>query len=392
MPLRLRASLNNERGIVLVITLFVVSLVTILVLDYNLETTVEVELADNYASQVRAYHLALAGLQFGRAVLNKDDASYDAADEPWHNLNLFGCVPPEQFLTLVQEAAEGAGGGLAQDREESGQSADAEPGSACVKLSIVDETRKLPLNALVDTATDAIREEWRTVFENFFAEFEIEADAVDALIDWVDLSPGHLAGGAEDDYYEGLETPYKTPDRALEVPGELRLVRHFDCETLAKLFPGKECKDMPDIDLGTNDYLTTFGGGTGEVRVNLNTANEAVLRAITQGDSTCVEAVMENRLSIEGQALATPIKAVGDLGCTIPNLEDFVGVTSTHFRIESEAEIEGLIKKKIVAILKREGNGAASPTSGNRPAPRSNPAGAATSSGSKFKMVYFKID
>jgi Tfp pilus assembly protein PilX len=46
-------ALGNNRGAVLVITLFVVALVTILVLDYHLNTTVEVELTDNYANTVR---------------------------------------------------------------------------------------------------------------------------------------------------------------------------------------------------------------------------------------------------------------------------------------------------------------------------------------------------
>ena len=75
-------------------------------------------------------------------------------------------------------------------------------------------------------------------------------------------------------------------------------MRHFDCETLAKLFPGKECKDMAGIDLGRNNYLTPFSDGPDTAKVNLNTAPEEVLKALTQ-DLACVEAILENRLLIK---------------------------------------------------------------------------------------------
>lgn len=388
----LGCEINNNRGAVLIMTLFVISLVTVLVLDYHLDTSVEVELTENYANQVRAYHLALAGLQFAQAVLEKDDSDYDAADELWHNMALFGCVPPEQLIMLVQAAA---GGEVKRDDEPltlaSSKSAEGvEAVTSCVKLSIVDETGKLPLNVLVDTTTDAIREEWRAVFEIFFIEFEIDTDVIDALIDWIDLSPGHLAGGAEDEYYEGLTPPYKSPDRPIEVPGDLRLIRHFTCENLAKLFPEKECKNIPDIDLGTNEYLTPYGGGSDAVKININTAHESVIRAISQGDATCVEDIMSKRIGLEGQVVSEPIQDLSDLCSTVPDFDNFAGTRSTHFRIESQAEIDGLIKQKIVAVLERNvGRGLNPRTAGP---PITSNVGVIGGPAEAFKMVYFKIE
>ena len=373
-----RRGLAAQRGAALIVTIFVVALVTVLVLEYHFDTTVERELSEHYAQTVKAYQMALAGLQFARAVLDKDDVEYDSVDELWHNLGAFGCVPPEQMLALVKAAAEAKENNvvsLAGAYEEPAAPSE----TACVKITITDETAKLPLNALVDSDSDAIQEEWRAIFETFFADFEIDADAIDALIDWMDLSPGHLAGGAEDEYYEGLEPPYKTPDRPIEVMGELRLIRHFDCETLAKLFPGSECQHVGGLDLGANAYLTPYGGVPASGLVNLNTANDVVLRAVTRGDTACVTQVLEKRLSVEGQLISDPIRSLDDVSeCNaIPDFEQFAGTTSTHFRVESEAQIEGLIKKKIVAVLLRDQGGAAA---------------SASPDASALTMVYFKIE
>ena len=207
------APLANERGAALIIVLFVVALVTILVLEYYQEAAIELELADNYAQDVQAYQLALAGLQFARAVLQLDDESEDTSNDPWYNFAAFGCVPPSEIVAqaqaLVQPQVEDDG----PERSGDETAAAAPEHPACVRLSVVDEARKLPVNALVTRETDEIAEDWQLIFERLFEAFEIDTDAVEALIDWIDSSPGHLAGGAEDDYYQGLEHPYETPDR-----------------------------------------------------------------------------------------------------------------------------------------------------------------------------------
>jgi type II secretory pathway component PulK len=371
----------DERGAALIITLFIVALVAILVLEYHFDATIEVELADNYASEVQAYHVAVTGINLARVLLQRDDPAYDAPMELWAlltSLTTTLCMSPQQLLEIAREqmqAQEGETGNAAETRKSnSSQPETIAQLPACVRLNIVDEARKLPINALVNRNTDAIDEDWRQIFETFFTNFEINTDAASALIDWIDLGPGHLEGGAEDDYYEALEQPYSTPDRPIQAPGELRLVRHFDCETLAKLFPGKECKDMASIDLGRNNYLTPYSDAPETAKVNLNTATEEVLKALTQ-DPACVEAILEKRIldkssSTQGQVISEPIKDLKELQstCTGPNFAKVAGVSSTYFRIESQGEVGGRIKKKIVAVVKRSGQQA------------------------PMKVVYFKVE
>jgi type II secretory pathway component PulK len=125
---------------------------------------------------------------------------------------------------------------------------------------------------------------------------------------------------------------------------------------LAKLFPGKECKDMPDIDLGSNEYLTPFGGS--DTTVNLNTASEVVLNALTQNNTACVSSILEKRIVIAGQLVSEPMKDFSQIDPSCNTAGDFTqvaGVNSGYFRVESQGEINGRIKKKIVAVLQRGG-------------------------------------
>jgi general secretion pathway protein K len=353
----------DERGAALIITLFIVALVAILVLEYHFDATIEVELADNYAGEVQAHSLALAGVNLVRVLLQHDKADQDSPNDLWALLSVLTttmCTSPQQLLDMAREQTSlqdnVLSSALRREKTDLLQRPTADPLQGCLRLNITDEARKLPINALVNRTTDAIDEEWRQVFENFFVSFEINTDAINALIDWIDLSPGHLDGGAEDDYYSGLRHPYTTPDRPMQVPGELRLVRHFDCETLMKLFPGKECKDMADIDLGRNQYLTPYSDSApGAAKVNVNTASEEVLKALTQNPA-CVEEILEKRLSIQGQLISEPIKDVKQLeSCKSPHFAKVAGVASAYFRVESQAEVRGRIRKKIVAVLKRSG-------------------------------------
>ena len=147
---------GQEQGLALVMTLFVVALVTILVLEYHFDASVEIDLAMNYANDVQAYHLALAGVRFAQALLQQDDPKADGPDDSWYKLGLVpACFSPQQLLEL---ATAGPGRGAA-DRQGRDTKASAQPSTiardvsqgdvGCVSLRITDENSKLPINALM---------------------------------------------------------------------------------------------------------------------------------------------------------------------------------------------------------------------------------------------------
>src|SRR5215813_395385 len=152
-----RRYLGQERGLALVLTLFVVALVTVLVLEYHFDSSVEIDLAMNYAGDVQAYHLALAGVRFAQALLQQAPKDSNGPDDTWYKLGLVpACFSPQQLLEL---ATAGLGDGLLTEGRDaktalSQRAADhhveaiSQEGAGCVSLRITDEDSKLPINAL----------------------------------------------------------------------------------------------------------------------------------------------------------------------------------------------------------------------------------------------------
>src|SRR4030095_5352981 len=92
---------EQEQGVALVMTLFVVALVTVLVLEYHFDASVEIDLAMNYANDVQAYHLALAGVRFAQALLEQAPKDTNGPEDTWYKLGLFpACFSPQQLLEL----------------------------------------------------------------------------------------------------------------------------------------------------------------------------------------------------------------------------------------------------------------------------------------------------
>ena len=104
---------GQEQGLALVMTLFVVALVTVLVLEYHFDAAVEIDLAMNYASDVQAYHLALAGVRFAQALLQQAPKDTNGLEDIWYKLGLVpACFSPQQLLELATAGlAKGADGG-----------------------------------------------------------------------------------------------------------------------------------------------------------------------------------------------------------------------------------------------------------------------------------------
>jgi len=385
--------LANNRGVALVITLFVVALVAVLVLEYYFDASVELDLAANYASDAQAYSLALSGVSFARALLLRDDREVDGPEDPWYRLGAMPtCFPPQQLLSLAGESS--SGGALILEKPMGFVEATTSE-AACVSLRIVDEQSKLPLNALVppvtsqtgQLATDpppptqpdsptnpgqgkspttpppsggsSVNSDWEPVFKQLFESLHIEEDKLAAVIDWLDQDDVPFGlGGAENTYYETLKPRYKARNGSMRTPGELRLVRGFDFETLAKLFPGAAPEAMADIDLGNNIYVTPYGTEQ-EAKVNVNTAPPEVLQILLAGlvDSPSgvtryVEEIVATRQKEQYKDLQEVKKVFpsADMGSKLELVAD---VKSTHFRVISTGMI-GVIQKRVVAVLHRD--------------------------------------
>ena len=344
--LRKAARWRDERGVALVLTLIIVALVSVLVLEYHFEAAVELELADNYGSDVQAYHVAMSGMRLAQELLTYDDKQSDGPQDTWHRIGLIpACMPPQTILMLAMAdiAAGSLGTGLAGP--ETVPEAEAAPGPdrGCVSLKIQVEEERLPINALMpvglpDNASEALAEEatdmledWEVVFETLFIQLEIDSGLLDALAGWLEDNG---------------------PMRTVR---ELSLVPGFDPETVNKLAPFITAYGSPQLDADKLEYP----------KVNVNTAGRQVLHTLIDGlangagdvagyvddimvlrqDNLLQERQFESTSELQGY-LPAEVQAVFD---------KFATVKGTYFTITSVARVED-IEKTVVAVL-RSGDG-----------------------------------
>ena len=109
---------------------------------------------------------------------------------------------------------------------------------------------------------------------------ESQQEIVDCIMDWRDADKDHHLSGAEDDYYESLDPPYKAKNRNLDSVEELLLVKGFKPEYL---YGSNDIRPMYDL-------ITTSGDGS----ININTVSRDVLEMMGTG-SDVIDAIFKQR-------------------------------------------------------------------------------------------------
>ena len=81
--------IKSKRGSILIITLWVLSLLTIFAINLGFRTRSGLHYAGHLQDRLKMYYLARAGIE--RAIvelMNDETQDYDALNEPWSNLSL----------------------------------------------------------------------------------------------------------------------------------------------------------------------------------------------------------------------------------------------------------------------------------------------------------------
>lgn len=229
------------------------------------------------------------------------------------------------------------------------------PGGA-VTGYIVDLQGALNVNGLVKSGkVDPIALE-RT--QRLFAYAGLDgASLVQALTDWLDADINPAGpGGAEDDYYLGLERPYRAANRRMASISELRLVRDVTDEayTVLVLQNPAQGEDGTPVAL-----LRPVAFALPEpTAINVNTAPVPVLMALGL-EQSAAEQVVDTRTegpfaSVE-EFLRHPAVAETDLAKKQDQAAD-LSVASSYFLLVAEARIDRA-RAPLFSVLRREQNG-----------------------------------
>jgi len=304
MVTRLRKS---ERGVALLAVLLGIALMTLIVVDFAMTSGLGCVSAANQANELRASYLARSAVSIGLGLLAADARADATSQTPTDSLSEVWAVP---FPPMPLEGGN-------------------------VSLSIVDEARKLPINAMVQNGIP--NQPAILKIQRLFTILNVKVDLVQGIVDWITPN-GNAQNSNIGDYYLALKPPYQPRYGAMPTIGDLQMVQGFNEAVFNRVSP----------------FLTVMP----EPAVNANTASPQVIAALEpqlMEDQKIVQEIIEAR-AIRPFSQPTDIMNLPDLGDVAQLLSKDVDMRSQFFTINGMGTYAGA-RKIITATFHRETNG-----------------------------------
>jgi len=301
--------LKPQRGVAIITAMLVIALGTITMVSITSRQQLDLQRERNEGFMQQARAFGVSGERFAQALLYRDrqDAlrsNSDSLDDDWAQT-----IPPVPI------------------------------DNASMQGCIVDMQGRFNLNNLIDAEGKAV-DIFVVQFQRLLSELNIDQVKAQAVVDWIDTDVDTLIpDGAEDDYYTGLEVPYRAANSPFASVSELQLVKGFSSAI-------KEEKEDYELLL---PHISVLPNPNGATPVNVNTATPEVLAS----------------LSDEVKPLATDLSrwetgAYEDYpagtGAEVapPGTYD---VRSDYFQVRIDVEADG-IKLSQYTLFERNGEGA----------------------------------
>ncbi len=290
----------ERRGVALVMVLGALSILTVLLAEFQEEASAEQSAAIADRDALKAEYIARSAINLSRLLIAAEP-SIRAPLSPLLGMAFGGAVPQlpvwefsDQLLgAFNDDAATKDFAGIAGIDLAKGKNLGMKGGR--FELQIVDEDSKIDLNLAAKDLRSQLRlasqivglmtgEQYNPLFEQRDAEgqFNDRLTICGALVDWADpdenlfscdlLNPNNTAQGAEDGYYQILKVPYRRKNAPYDSVAELQLVRGIT-DTFYSTFLDPDPRDPK------KRTVTVWGQGT----INVNTANAQTIWAFLCG-------------------------------------------------------------------------------------------------------------
>jgi general secretion pathway protein K len=347
------ASAASQRGMALLVTLTVITLLMTAGLHLNRQVRKTLETAATQRDQLVMNEMAISGVHAAMAVLIKDrqDSEADSLLEDWAS---------EEAMAAVMDALPFDTGSL--------------------KVTIADERAKIQVNALVSFPEG---QQWNpdqhTLWERFAKRLldaftlleEVEmaetdtATIINSIKDWLDSGDDDATtglSGVESDYYENLDPPYACKNGPFSHLDEVSLVKGVTPE----LFFG-----FGEL-MGLSNFLTVYGATetednrfTYDGKININTADLPVVAALLEEDvadwaQTLVDyrteqsdGVYKHKEELNNKGWYKNVPGFGSGGIKIKDA--LLTIESHFFRITATASV-GDVKMTRSAVVHRRKN------------------------------------
>ncbi len=323
----------GKEGVALILVLWVMTILSLLALEFSFAMRTEVHLTKNYKEDLQRYAMAEGGTQ--RAVTELIYKHDPRVQQKRKTLPLEE-IPPEgrEWMTDGRPYV-----------------LSFEQGSC--EIRIVNEAGKVNINIVSEPLL-------RKIIGQLGPEGEERDVVVDSILDWRDPDDFYRLNGAENDYYLSLKEPYYCKNGNLDSIEELLLIRGVTQElyygTKAPL--GSEGKAEGRV--GLKDIFSVYAVGE---QIDVNSATPLVMNAVLGIPRELSQQMVKAREEKPFENQQDLLRRVPELIPLMAEMARFIVFRSTlpYYTIESRARLKGGASvhgiKAIVKIDPREREG-----------------------------------
>ena len=270
----------KKKGSVLVFVLAIIVFISVLCVRLMKETTQELRHVSQFHRRDDLRTYAYSALDLVVGVVNEYKMALNKLEngQGWHNPLKFAEMENPSFLSDFD-------GG--------------ENESSAIKWSVElsDESGKIPLNKVSDQNLVALFAQMVSESEGGgLTDEEDGRPLLDSLRDWEDEDDDERDDGAEDDFYEDLDSPYFTPGRKISSFDEFKMIKGFGfgesgTEEMGLFFnqDGTDSKHFKDF----KDSFSFYNEGA----INPFACSDFILRVLAGSDDFVYEELIELKSS-----------------------------------------------------------------------------------------------
>jgi len=242
---------GGQKGIALVMVLWVLMILSVVVLEFSYGMRTEVQITQNFQEEVQLYAMAEGGIQ--RAVVELIFKNDTRVQQKRKTQKDEGIAPEQQeWVTDGREYL-----------------VSYEGGECAVRAT--GEAGKVNVNSVSESLL-------RKIIGNLGLEGEKRDVVVDSILDWRDPDDFYRVNGAENEYYRGLKEPYDCKNANLDTIEELLMVRGVTPELFYGKRPEKKGEGEAQSEtVGLKNLFSIYAAGE---QIDINSAAFPVLRVV----------------------------------------------------------------------------------------------------------------
>ncbi len=335
-------NIGNKRGVALLITLTIITLLIVTTLELNRQARAAVLSAATIRDRITLSEMTSSAVNLAMALLVKDKevSPIDSVQEDW--------ADTEKINVLLNDVAFDKGS---------------------LTLAISDELSRIQVNALVEYPdAQNFNQPQRSLMDRFLRlalssnetieDIDPATTILNSMKDWLDSGDDDAItglSGAESDYYEDLDPPYRCKNGVITHLSELILIKGI----IPEIYYGSE--GIP----GMSRYVTvngmTDGGGSTlnfSGKININTAELPVLTALLpEENQDLAQAIFEYRMEksgavythdLSGKTWYKQVPGAGDIDIN----PELITTQSDIFKIETSANLHDM-KMSVTVVVQR---------------------------------------